>query len=173
MIDGYPDVQERIRVIDVPLDSVPQLEIAGVQIRAIRAPHSRYMEQDEETGESIDRHRNVEHLEYVFTIAGQVIYHSGDADLNDILRYESYGFGKRPISLAFVTWWSEHERLTFRQTLVRDVIRPERIILMHMAPLHPPKGHPERQQTVAREVYLPRYPMEQWTFSIKAEATTP
>ncbi len=168
-LDHYGEIHDRVRVVSVPLDSVASLEVAGVKIKAIRTSHSPYYEEDTLTGESVDRHRGVEHLEYIFTVAGQAIYHSGDAIMNDILKYDSYGFGKEPVDLAFVGWWDAREVLTFQQKLVRDIIRPERVIFMHLLPGREPEGHPERQKTVAREVFVPQKSMQKWVFPIETK----
>jgi len=170
--DRYTEIHDRVRVVSAPLDSVVTMTIAGVNIKAIRTPHLPYYVEDVSTGESVDRHRGVEHLEFIFSAAGQVIYHSGDAYMNDFLRYESYGFGKETISLAFVGWWDAREMLSFQQKLVRDVLRPDRVILMHLAPSRKPAGHPEQQQTVAREIFVPQQPMQRWTFPIKTKQAT-
>jgi L-ascorbate metabolism protein UlaG (beta-lactamase superfamily) len=148
----YPDVKNRIRILPAPSDSISELTVAGVKVKAFRTPHLH----------SADSHRGVEHLEFLFTVGGRVIYHSGDGEMNDVRRYQAYGFGEKPIDLAFVCWWDAADRLTFRQTLIRDIIRPERVILMHMSPNRPPAGHPERQHTVAREVILPEQSLQRW-----------
>ena len=54
--------------------------------------------------------------------------------------------------------------MSFEQKLVHDVIRPERIILMHLIPGREPPGHPERQTGIAREIILPRQLMQTWSF---------
>jgi len=148
------------------------MEVAGVKIKAIRTPHLPHYVEDVSTGESVDRHRDAEHLEFIFSVAGQVIYHSGDANMNDVLRYESYGFGKETVSLAFIGRWDAREMLSFQQKLVRDVIRPDRVFLMHLMPGREPAGHPEQQQTVAREVFVPQQSMQRWAFPIKTGQAT-
>ncbi len=159
----YDEIRDRLRVVSPSLDSAVTITIAGVAIKARRTPHSPYLEEDESTGVSVDRHRNVQHLEYLFSVAGWVVYHSGDAGMHDLLRYKAYEYGTDSIDLAFVQWWSAGEMLTFRQKLVRDVIHPDRVILMHLSPGHRPGGHPE-QQPVAEEVIVPQHSMQRWVF---------
>ncbi|MDD4051413.1 MAG: MBL fold metallo-hydrolase [candidate division Zixibacteria bacterium] len=148
----YHDVKDRIRIMAARRDSTAELTVAGVEIKALGTPHEH----------SADSHRDVEHLEYLFTVGGRVIYHTGDGEMNDVRRYQAYGFGEKPIDLAFVCWWDAGDRLTFRQQLIHDIIRPERVILMHMLPNRPPIGNPERQQTVAKEVILPQLCLQSW-----------
>ena len=170
--DHYSEIHDRVRVVSAPLDSVVTMEVAGVKIKALRTTHLPYYEEDVSTGESVVRHRGVEHLEFIFSVAGQVIYHSGDANMNNVLKYESFGFGKETIGLAFIGWWDAREMLSFQQKLVRDIIRPDRVILMHLMPDREPAGHPEQQQTVAREVFVPQQSMQTWTFPIKTRRVT-
>ncbi len=169
---SFDRFRSRVRAVSLPVDSSTTITVAGVEIRVMRTPHSPYFETDTLTGEPVDRHRDVEHLEYVFDICGQKVYHSGDAYMNDFPRYEALGFDEDTISLAFVGWWDVREMLSFRQTLVRDVIRPDRIILMHLSPGRELSGNPENQHTVAREVYLPRQSMQTLEFPVRVQPTT-
>jgi hypothetical protein len=50
--------------------------------------------------------------------------------------------------------------ISFRQALIRDVIRPKRVIMMHMSIDRPPRGGPEKQAMVASEVILPKSLMQ-------------
>lgn len=148
----YSDVKDRIRIMPMPTDSISELTISGIGVKAFKTPHLH----------AADAHRDIEHLEYLFTVGGRTIFHTGDSGLNDIRRYEGYGFGQKPIDLAFVCWWNGGEPLTFQRKLIRDILRPERIIMMHMAPHRPPAGHPEQEQTVAHEVFVPQYCLQRW-----------
>ncbi len=150
----YPQIKDRIRVVTVPVDSMTELTVAGVKVKAMGTAHIH----------SADSHRGVEHLEFLFTVGGRVFFHTGDAAMNDVRRYQAYGFGEKPIDLAFVNWWDAGERLTFRQTIIHDIIRPDRVIMTHMFPKRPPNGHPEQQQTVAREVIVPQQSLQRWVF---------
>lgn len=165
----YAELRDRIRVVSALLDSAVSMTIAGLQVTAIITEHLPYYEEDVSTGKSVNRHRDVEHLEFIFSVAGNVFYHSGDAYMNNVLKYESYGFGNEAINLAFVGWWDAGEMLSFQQMLVRDIIRPDRVILMHLMPGRKPAGHPEQQQTVAGEVFVPQQSMQTWTFPIKTK----
>jgi L-ascorbate metabolism protein UlaG (beta-lactamase superfamily) len=160
----YAELEKRILVIAAPPDTAVATTVGGIQLRILPGRHSPYYEEDEATGETVDRHRDVQHLEYLFTINGRPLFHCGDAELNDFERYRKFGLGNEPIDLAFVPWWDASDQLSFHQRLVRDVFRPDRIILMHLMPDREPTGHPEQQEGVARQVVLPTHTMQTWTF---------
>ena len=162
--EQYTALEERIHLVAAPPDSTVIMALGGIEMRILPGRHSPYYEEDEATGETVDRHGDVQHLEYLFTINGRKLFHCGDAELNDFERYRNFGLGNESIDLAFVPWWNASEQLSFTQRLVRDVIRPDRIILMHLIPDREPAGHPERQQTVAGQVILPAHTMQTWTF---------
>jgi len=160
----YAALEERIHVVAAPPDSTVAMTLGGIEMRTLPGRHSPYYEEDEATGETVDRHRDVQHLEYLFTVNGRTLFHCGDAELNDFERYSNFGLGNESLDLALVPWWDASEQLSFSQRLVRDVIRPDRIIMMHLMRDREPAGHPERQQTVARQVILPDHTMQTWTF---------
>ena len=160
----YPQIESRIQVVPTRIDSVVQLQLAGIHVKSLPSEHSPYWEVDTLTGARTNRHAQIEHLEFVIGMAGRVMYHCGDAALNDIERYQSFGFGDTTIDLAMVDWWDARENLSFTQKLIRDVIRPKRVIMMHMFPDRPPRGEPEKQTMVASKVILPDSLMQQWTF---------
>jgi len=161
----YPEIRDRIHAVQAPADSVVVMDIAGIRLSVFPGHHSPYYESDSLTGETVDRHRNVQHLEFLFTADGCTVFHTGDALLNDFERYQKLGLGRDSIDLALVhEWRNAGEQLSFEQKLVHDVIRPERIILMHLTPGREPSGHPEQQVGIAREVIIPRQLMQTWSF---------
>ncbi len=92
--EGYSDIRGRIKPISAPIDSVVAINIGGIDVKVIPGKHGPYIETDEATGEKIDRHSGVQHLEYLISMCGRTIYHSGDAPLNDMERYRRLGFGR-------------------------------------------------------------------------------
>jgi len=161
---GYDQLEERIRIVSALPDSTVDMAFGDIQVRVLAGRHSPYYEEDEETGETVDRHRDVEHLEYLFNIAGWTLFHCGDAELNDFERYRNFGLGDESVDLAFVPWWDASEQLSFNQRLVRDVVRPDRVIMMHLMRDRGPAGHPERYETVAGQVIVPAHTMQVWAF---------
>jgi L-ascorbate metabolism protein UlaG (beta-lactamase superfamily) len=162
--DDYHVYRDRINAPSLPRDSVHRVEMAGIGVKILSGRHSSYSEEDPETGEVVDRHRDVQHYEYVLELGGKTVYHAGDAAMNDRLRYEALHLDRDSIEVAFVGWWDERPMASFREKLIRDLITPRRVILTHMWPNRPPKGHPERRQNAAGQVILPQRPMERWTF---------
>lgn len=165
--DEYDMIKDRLHIVPAPTDTIARLNIDGIQIDALPSKHSAYWDEDTLTGEKINLHANMQHLEYIVRIDSRVMYHSGDADLNDILRYQSFGFGDTTIDLAMVDWWDERPSITFDQKLIRDIIRPKRIFMMHMFPSRPPRGNPCSQTLVAPHVYLADSLMQTWVFESK------
>jgi len=151
--EPYAEIKDRIRTVASPGDSAVLMEISGIGLRVLPIPH----------GGSLERHGNVQHLVFVITIGGRVLFHSGDASLSDPSLYYSFGFGKKDIDLAFVQWWSpQEEMMSATQELVRDIIRPECIILMHLSPGDKAVDQSKQKEPVAREVFVPQYSMQSW-----------
>ena len=161
--DRYEQIKNRLHTMPPP-DSVVELRLKGVDITILPSEHAAYWETDTLTGEQTDRHAATEHMDFILELAGWKIYHSGDAPLNDIERFRSLGFGDTTIDLAFVDWWDEREKLSFTQKLVKEVIRPQRAVMMHMFPNRPPRGEPQKYSTVVPEAYLADSLMQSWTF---------
>lgn len=161
--DHYVEIHGRIHAVTMPRDSSRVISVDGIGIRAIRSAHQPSGEIDSVTGKVVDRNRNTEHLEFVFSLAGNTIYHSGDVAMEDRRRYEALGFGKSPINLALVGWWDASERMSFRQVLIKEIIRPDCIILMHMSQGSLPYDNPAWQAQVALQVILPDHRMQSWT----------
>ncbi len=158
----YPQIASRLRIIPAPTDSVAELQLAGVHVKALPSEHAPYWDEDTLTGVKTNRHAQIQHLEYVIHLADRALFHCGDAPMNDTERYRLFGFGDTTIDLAMVDWWDARENLSFTQKLIRDIIRPERVVFMHVFPKRPPRGEPEKQTVVASEVILPDSLMQQW-----------
>ncbi|MDX9858739.1 MAG: MBL fold metallo-hydrolase [candidate division Zixibacteria bacterium] len=165
LTEQYREIRDRVHVVAAPGDSVETLYLNGITVEVFPSKHSSYVDEDTVTGEKFDRHAGIGHLEYFVTMDGRTLYHSGDAGLMDFERYQSFGFGDTTVDMAFVDWWDERPQITFTQKLIHDVIRPDRIFMIHMSPSRPPQGCPDTQTFVAPEVYLPESLMQRWDFS--------
>lgn len=159
----YLEIKSRIRVVPAPGDSAVAMQLSGIDLLVLPTRHGPYWEKDEKTGETINRHRNVQHLEFVFTIGGWKLFHCGDASLDDVDVYRSYDLDRENIDVAFLHWWGTWDDTDSSQKLVREVIRPEWIFLMHLMPERAPPSQPEQQKPIAREIIVPRQPMQKWT----------
>jgi L-ascorbate metabolism protein UlaG (beta-lactamase superfamily) len=100
----------------------------------------------------------------VITMDGRTLFHCGDSGLDDFERYRAFGLDRGHIDLAFLHWWGVWDDADSCQTLARELIRPEQIVLMHLIPGREPSAQPEQQEPVARKVVVPQHPMEKWTF---------
>ncbi len=163
--EPYADIRERIRVVNAPGDSAVSMEISEIGLRVLPTGHGAYWETDPASGTAVDRHRHVQHLEFVVTIGEHVLFHCGDASMIDEGIYRSMGLGEKPINLAFIQWWSpQEERMSARQVLVHDLIRPERIILMHLTPSEKLIDQSRQKEPVSGELIVPQYSLQSWTF---------
>jgi L-ascorbate metabolism protein UlaG (beta-lactamase superfamily) len=162
-IEGYSEFSSRIRPVCGPVDSAITISISGLEITVIVGQHGAYYETDEKTGKSVNLHAGVQHLEYLISMCGRTVYHSGDAPLNDTERYRRLGFGQSTIDLALVQRFSPREVMSFGEKLIWDVIRPEKVILMHMRPGQD-YAEPENKKVCAdRGIIVPRVSLETWT----------
>jgi L-ascorbate metabolism protein UlaG (beta-lactamase superfamily) len=164
-LPDYPQIKDRIRPIWVPGDTGTTIEVGDIRMHILSGRHNSWYEEDTATGEKIDIHRDVQNLEFLFTIEGWMLFHSGDSPMNDREVYRTFGFGESNIDFAFMHWWDARENPSFRQVLIRDIIRPDRIIFKHLAPTRPPRGNPERETSVAKEVIIPEQLMQKWAFN--------
>jgi len=107
------EIKERIVEVDLELFDSIALDVAGFGVRAYRLKHSEYMIEDPETGDKIDRHRNVENLIYLIEVDGKSLLHVGDAVLSQNPELFNDGvFEKVDLDVAFIEYfdWSEETR---------------------------------------------------------------
>jgi L-ascorbate metabolism protein UlaG (beta-lactamase superfamily) len=158
---GYAAIRRRIHAVDAPVDSVTAYSREGIEARILTSRHNSYYETDP-SGKSIDRHRLVQHLEFLFTIGGRSFLHVGDAPILDRNKYLPLGLGKDPIDLAFVQAWGCYQRGTFTESIVRESIRPKRIFFTHL-----PRGRAAGLAAQSdcpsfRQVTFPTRSLESW-----------
>ncbi len=135
-ISGLPEysaIRNQIRVIDAPVDSITEVTLDGITVKALSSKHGSYFETDS-TGHSVDRHRNVQHLEFLFSMSGRSFLHVGDAGLQDRRQFLPLGLGNDSIDIAFVQRWACNEMPSFTEKLVRESVLPRRIFFTHLAP---------------------------------------
>jgi len=165
-VDGFEGIRDRLRIIPAPGDTAAQVDIKGIKIEVFPTRHNVSMRTDTLTGETYDRHRDVQHLEYLFRINGWTLYHGGDSPQYDINKDggEHFGLNRRSIDVAFLQWWGEWSELSRRQKWAREILRPDRIIFMHLRPGRHIPEQPADQTPVAREVIRPDRAMQHWVF---------
>jgi L-ascorbate metabolism protein UlaG (beta-lactamase superfamily) len=130
--DNYKDIETRL--IEITPDSLTHQDtvINGIDVKVFRLKHGPYYVKNPETGERINRHRNVENLGFLFNINGVKIFHCGDSDPSCISDYENFCLDKENIDIAFLgrgfIWSSDCDGID----IIRDYINPKHIILMHI-----------------------------------------
>jgi L-ascorbate metabolism protein UlaG (beta-lactamase superfamily) len=135
--------KDRIEEVDLEMFASSEFEFDGIRIEAHRIHHSQYMDKDEETGEEINRHRDVENLAYLIEIEGVRLLHVGDAVLPLNREYlESDRFPKGKIDIVFLEFfdWSEETKE------ILEPMRPDQIVFMHLPP------QPEEIEKYARHL---------------------
>ncbi len=137
------EYDDRVRELDLEISESVPLPVRGIGLEVFRLRHSQYLETNEETGETRDRHEDVENLAYLADVGGFEIVHVGDALLRDNAEaFERLKLSKRGIDLLFLQPWNWPEELP----LAKEWIAPEDIVFMH---LHPSQ---EMLEGFAREV---------------------
>jgi len=148
----YADIKGRIRTVPAPGDSAVSMSLSGLDLLVLPTRHGPYGEKDEKTGKTVDRHRFVQHLEYVFTIGGWTLFHCGDSPLSALEMYHSCGLDSARIDIAFL------------QGKAQEKVWPERIILMHNPPGWQVSDTSYYLQPGVREIIVAGPPLERWTF---------
>lgn len=129
----YGAISQRIHVIDIPVDSVASYSQAGISVRILSSRHGPYYDVDS-NGKTVDIHRTTRNLEYLFTLGGRTVFHSGDAAFEDKYRYQVIGLGKDSIDIAFVPAWGCHDQQSFTENMVRECLLPRWVFFTHLAP---------------------------------------
>ncbi len=129
-----PPIDEQVgsRILSVDLEPFESLvlEVEGVRVTAIRLPHSRYEIVDAESGETIDRHRNVVNLAFLIEVGKTRFLHVGDAVLDQSRKlFEEGLYPEGAVDLAFLEYFDSSPKT--RQILERW-IKPKRIVFMHL-----------------------------------------
>jgi L-ascorbate metabolism protein UlaG (beta-lactamase superfamily) len=161
VLPGYETFRKQIRIVNAPLDSVTSFSINGIAAQVLSSKHGAYYETDS-TGKRVDRHRNVQHLEFLFTIAGRSFLHVGDVDLQDRNQFQPLGLGRDSIDIAFVQVWGCHEMMSFGEKLVRDCVLPKRIFFTHIAPKLKPWFLKKADCASYRQVTFPTRSLQSW-----------
>ncbi|MCP3993815.1 MAG: MBL fold metallo-hydrolase [bacterium] len=124
-------LDDRVRELDLGISESAPLSVPGINVEVVRLRHSKYLENSEETGETIDRHRDVENLAYLADLDGFKIVHVGDALLRDNPEaFEKLELGKRGIDVLFLQPYYWPDELP----LAKEWIAPGDVVFMHLHP---------------------------------------
>ena len=124
------ELEERIVEVDLELYDSTALDVAGIGVRAFRLKHSEYVVEDPQTGEKVDRHRNVENLIYLIEVGGARFLHVGDATLFQNPELFNDGvFEKVDLDIVFLEYfdWSEETK-----TILDRWMNPDHVVFMHL-----------------------------------------
>ena len=125
-------VSERILDVDVEIFQEWETEVAGIRVTAVHLPHSRYEIVDPDTGETIDRHRDIVNIGYLIEAEGTRVFHVGDAVLEQNRGFfESGRFPDGGVEIAFLEYFDQSKA---SQEIVDQWIQADHIVLMHFPP---------------------------------------
>jgi len=131
---GYDSFSER--VIEITPDSLYYQDtlINDIGLRIYRMAHGPYLETDSETGLTVNRHRFVQNLGFVFEVDGVKIFHCGDSSPRCWDDYEHFRLDREDIDIAMLGRGFLASDVGLGIDIIRDFIQPEHIVLMHIHP---------------------------------------
>ena len=126
----------RDRVIEITPDSLyyQDTKINGIGVRVYRLAHGPYLETDPETGRTVNRHRNVQNLGFVFELNGVKVFHCGDSSPRCWDDYEHFRLDREGIDIALLGRGFLASDVGLGIDIIRDYIKPRHIVLMHIHP---------------------------------------
>lgn len=129
---SYSRFSERIRPVHYSDPKDTFMVLGDIQIRAMKMKHGSYFEKNDNTGELIDLHKDVEHIACLVMIDGSNFFHSGDASPETFKNYMEGGLEIGKIDFAFM------DRVFMRPNgmmLINELIKPDKLIFMHIEPM--------------------------------------
>jgi len=130
--EGYDNFSDR--VIEMTPDSLMYKDtiINDIGVRVYRLAHGPYLVEDPETGKTINRHRNIQNLGFLFDIDGVKVFHCGDSGPRCMNDYEHFRLDKEEIDIAFMGRGFLSSTSGFGIEILRNQIKANHIILMHI-----------------------------------------
>jgi L-ascorbate metabolism protein UlaG (beta-lactamase superfamily) len=124
----------RDRVIEMTPDSLMYKDtlINDIGVRVYRMVHGPYLVEDPKTGLTIDRHRNIQNLGFLFDVGGVKVFHCGDSSPRWLEDYEHFRLDKEGIDVAIMGSGFLASTTGFGIEILRDLIKADHIILMHI-----------------------------------------
>jgi L-ascorbate metabolism protein UlaG (beta-lactamase superfamily) len=122
------ELEGRVREIDLAMFDSDEMTVRGIRLVSHRIRHNQYLITDETTGESRNKHEQVENLAYLVEVDGVRFAHFGDAFLRENKEFfDGVHFPKQKIDMVFLEGWSP-ETLA----IVDEWMTPDQVIFMHM-----------------------------------------
>ncbi len=130
---GYVDFKERIHAVTPRELKDSTINVAGFTVKILRLEHSHYMETNPETGEQVNRHRDIENIGFLFSVGDTKYFHCGDTNPLNEKEYKTFALQNEKINIAFLErmFWGMGK---LGQDLINQYINPEKIIVMHISP---------------------------------------
>ncbi len=157
----YATIRDQIRIVDAPVDSVTSFNMRGIVVKVLSSTHGSFFDADS-TGKTVDLHKDVQHLEFLFTMAGRAFLHSGDAPLQDMEKYRLLELGKDSIDIAFVKRWGCYNPMSFGEKLVRERMLPRRVFFTHVPPKEMVFLSTHADCDSYRQVTIPANSLQSW-----------
>lgn len=124
----FEEVEEQVISIMPTYARSEDISINGIKLVVLRFQHVSYFVTDEQTGEKVDRHKNIQNLGFVINLGNYKILHTGDSFLQNIEEYKSYRLDKEQIDIAFLALFFDPLKIE----AVNNYIKPQNIIVMHL-----------------------------------------
>ena len=117
--DGFEAVQGRIQTVQPAWKERIAVRAGGIEIDVLGLRHGSA------------RFRWIQNLGHVVTLGGKKLLHIGDADVS-VENFEAFDLAEESIDIAFIPYWFLESRTG--RAIVRDVIKPDRVITVHIPP---------------------------------------
>lgn len=159
---NYKDFSDRVISLNCPPKYDTSFTVNNVSIRAMRFNHGTYLETDSVTGETFDRHKNIDNMVYLIEADGINIFHSGDCSTSDSVHFKEYNLDKAKFDVTFF------DRTFFNragQDLMNKYINAQNIVFVHIA-----KDKVDFFRSIIKDVpemYIFKSPLESRKYVIK------
>ena len=131
---NYNNLDSQIKPIGMGDEKTYSLEKMGIKLQIIMTRHGVYLEEDPESGQFVDRHKNTQNLSFLLDIDSNIVFHPGDAGIEyNQDKFEKLFSTGDSVDLAFLhtDFLLNEEGRNVTDTL----IRPKIIIPMHLDPI--------------------------------------
>lgn len=131
---GFSRIRSRVTAVTPPVGTRTMTKAGGIELVVLGVGHG--------TG----RNKEVQNLGHIVILNGRTFLHLGDAATDDRSIFERLRLADARIDVAFLPIWFLTDE--DGQAIVRDLIRPARIVAVHM-----PAAAPERSAAQARRAF--------------------
>lgn len=167
----YESLKGRIHGVTPAAESIQKMTVNEIEVSVLRLKHCTYCETDKETGEKIDRHRNMQNIGVIIQLGNNKIFHIGDSGMDNVEEYKAYNLIREEIDIALLgsIFWPP---FSIRTDLVNKAIQPKQIVAMHLDRGNKDKylAYRESIQEDVPPITIFKEPMEQKVFSKAAES---